>query len=174
MLFARLLNCLLPAAVLFSSAPPVHPSFSQDSILHNPVALSGLDHKGVHASNFLKWQEVEVCQIMPRLIDIVFWKSQCYGQTQNHAFFCQVENIVVNRKAEEANKYQVDRWQICKTCKLNGLSTLSEKVLREDNCNKTQAFHCDTRTLLYLQCPLNIGTANKNVFVVYNLSNFLT
>ena len=88
--------------------------------------------------------------------------------------FCQVENVVVNRKAEEANKYQVDRWQICKTCKLNGLSTLSEKVLREDNCNKTQAFHCDTRTLLYLQCPLNIGTANKNVFVVYNLSNFLT
>lgn len=109
-----------------------------------------------------------------RLIDIVFWKSQCHGQTQNHAFFCQVENVVVNRKAEEANKYQVDRWQICKTCKLNGLSTLSEKVLRGDNCNKTQAFHCDTRTLLYLQCPLNIGTANKNVFVVYNLSNFLT
>ena len=109
-----------------------------------------------------------------RLIDFVFWKSQCDGQTQNHAFFCQVENVVVNRKAEEANKYQVDRWQICKTCKLNGLSTLSEKVLRGDNCNKTQAFHCDTRTLLYLQCPLNIGTANKNVFVVYNLPNFLT
>ena len=109
-----------------------------------------------------------------RLIDIDFWKSQCDGQTQTTPFFCQVENVVVNRKAEEANKYQVDRWQICKTCELNGLSTRSEKVLREDNCNKTQAFHCDTRTLLYLQCPLNIGTANKNVFVVYNLSNFLT
>ena len=71
MLFARLLNCLLPAAVLFSSAPPVHPSFSQDSILLNPVVLSGLDHKGVPASNFLKWQEVEVCQIMPRQIEVL-------------------------------------------------------------------------------------------------------
>ena len=71
MLFARLLNCLLPAAVLFSSAPPVHPSFSQDSILLNPVVLSGLDHKGVPASNFLKWQEVEVCQIMPRQVEVL-------------------------------------------------------------------------------------------------------
>ena len=110
-----------------------------------------------------------------RLIDIVFWKYQCDGQTQTTPFLSGWKCcFVVNRKAEEANKYQVDRWQICKTCELNGLSTRSEKVLREDNWNKTQAFHCDTRTLLYLQCPLNIGTANKNVFVVYNLSNFLT
>ena len=46
-------------------------SFSQDSILLNPVALSGLDHKGVPASNFLKWQEVEICQIMPRQVEVL-------------------------------------------------------------------------------------------------------
>ena len=53
------------------STPPVYASFSQESILFYPKTLSRFNHKGIWASNFLKRQKVEVCQIMTRLVEVV-------------------------------------------------------------------------------------------------------
>ena len=33
-----------------------------------------------------------------RLIDIVFWKSQCDGQTQNHAFFVRLKMLLLTER----------------------------------------------------------------------------
>ena len=59
---------LLFVAVLFSSssAPPVHSSLTQNSILLDPKAFSGLEDEGIPASDFLEWLEVEVCQVVAR------------------------------------------------------------------------------------------------------------
>ena len=46
------------------SAPPVHSSFTQNSIFFNPVAFSCLNDKWVTTPDFLKRQEVEVGQVV--------------------------------------------------------------------------------------------------------------
>ena len=52
------------------STPPVHPSFTQNSIFFNPVAFSCLNDKWVTTPDFLKRQEVEVGQV-------VAWQVAC-------------------------------------------------------------------------------------------------
>ena len=46
------------------SAPPVHSSFTQNSIFFNPVAFSCLNDKWVTTPDFLKRQEVEIGQVV--------------------------------------------------------------------------------------------------------------
>ena len=53
------------------STPPVHASFSQDSILFYPKTLSRFNDKGIWASYFFKWQKVEICKLMARFIEVV-------------------------------------------------------------------------------------------------------
>ena len=52
------------------SAPPVHSSFTQNSIFFNPVAFSCLDDKRVTAPDFFKRQEVEVGQVVARQVEV--------------------------------------------------------------------------------------------------------
>ena len=44
-----------------------------------------------------------------RLIDIVFWKSQCDGQTQNHAFFVRLKMLLLT---ERQRRQPVSSWQM--------------------------------------------------------------
>ena len=46
------------------SAPPVHSSFTQNSIFFNPIAFSCLNDKWVTTPDFLKRQEVEIGQVV--------------------------------------------------------------------------------------------------------------
>ena len=67
--FMKVVGKLLPWCSI--STPPVYASFSQDSILFYPKTFSRFNDKGIWASDFLKRQKVEVCQIMTRLVEVV-------------------------------------------------------------------------------------------------------
>ena len=47
------------------SAPSIHASLPKNTIFLYPETLSCFNDKGVRASSFLKWQEVEVGEVVP-------------------------------------------------------------------------------------------------------------
>ena len=53
------------------SAPSVHASLPKNTIFLNPETLSCLDYEGVGASDLLKWEEVEVGQLVPRQVEVL-------------------------------------------------------------------------------------------------------
>ena len=55
----------------FDSSPSVHSSLLQNSVLFDPITLSGLDDKGVRAAYFLEREEVEVGEVVAWEVEVV-------------------------------------------------------------------------------------------------------
>ena len=55
----------------FDSSPSVHSSLLENSILFDPIALSGLNYKRVRAAYSLEREEVEVGEVVAREVEVV-------------------------------------------------------------------------------------------------------